>query len=101
MQSDLPLKYACLSEEELMTFKGDNSVKILLPLSEKGSTLKGKNLLPRWSKFFPFRVDSFSGVHEGKLEDKKVVSLIKNGKTKIYQVYTFPLTCENVVFFSG
>ena len=32
--------------------------------SEKGSTLKGKNLLPlfapKGSKFFPFRVDPFS-----------------------------------------
>ena len=28
--------------------------------SEKGSTLKGKNLLPFGSKFFPFRVDPFS-----------------------------------------
>ena len=29
-------------------------------LSEKGSALKGKNLLPTRSKFFPFRVDPFS-----------------------------------------
>ena len=28
--------------------------------SEKGSSLKGKNLLPGRSKFFPFRVDLFS-----------------------------------------
>ena len=28
-------------------------------LSEKGSDLKGKNLLPRGSKFFPFSADSF------------------------------------------
>ena len=27
--------------------------------SEKGSTLKGKNLLPTGNKFFPFRVDNF------------------------------------------
>ena len=27
----------------------------------KGSALKGKNLLPKGSKFFPFRVDPFSG----------------------------------------
>ena len=37
--------------------------------SEKGSTLKGKNLLPRGailgSKFFPFRVDPFS---EGRIK---------------------------------
>ena len=28
--------------------------------SVKGSSLKGKNLLPLGSKFFPFRVDPFS-----------------------------------------
>ena len=39
------------------TSRGDNSVKIVFCLpSEKGSTLKGKNLL-LGSKFFPFRVD--------------------------------------------
>ena len=27
--------------------------------SENGTTLKGKNLLPKGSKFFPFRVDPF------------------------------------------
>ena len=42
------------------TFKGDNSIKIILLPSEKGFTLKGKNLLPKGSKFFPFRVNPFS-----------------------------------------
>ena len=36
-------------------------MKFVLCLSSiKGSTLKGKNLLPFGSKLFPFRVDSFS-----------------------------------------
>ena len=43
------------------TFKGGNSVKIVFFLlcSQNGSTLKGKNLLPTGSKFFPFKVDPF------------------------------------------
>ena len=44
------------------TFSADNSVKICFCFpSEKWSTLKGKNLLPWGSKFFPFRVDHFLG----------------------------------------
>ena len=35
---------------------GGNFFSLFCPTSEKGSTLKGKNLLP----FFPFRVDPFS-----------------------------------------
>ena len=38
-------------------FQGCNPVTIVLSPSETGSTLKGKNLLP---KFFPFRIDLFS-----------------------------------------
>ena len=49
--------------------------------SSNESTLKGKNLLPIKSKFFPVRVDSFSGGHwcvqESKQEITKVVSLVK------------------------
>ena len=30
------------------------------PLPKRGSTLKGKNLLPLGSKFLPFKVDPFS-----------------------------------------
>ena len=44
-------------------FKEDSSVKIVLLPSEKGSTLKGKNLCPweqRESKFFTFGVDPVS-----------------------------------------
>ena len=40
-------------------FKVDSSVQIILSPSEKGSTLKGRNLLPFGSKFFPFREDTF------------------------------------------
>ena len=50
--------------------------------SEKGSVLKGKNLLPWGSKFLPFRTDPFSeghGMHESKLVTK-VVSLDKNDR---------------------
>ena len=46
----------------------------------KGSSLKGKNLLPFGSRFFPFRVDSFQkglGLQERK---QKVVSLAKMTK---------------------
>ena len=39
---------------------GDSCVKIICLPSDKEFTLKGKNLLPG-SKFFLFRVDSFSG----------------------------------------
>ena len=42
--------------------------------SEKGSTLKGKNLLPR-SKFFPFRVDLFS---EGRQNESDRVTALEN-----------------------
>ena len=52
----------------LIFYKGENfcdflfvfcSVSSQVPFL-KGSTLKGKNLLPLGSKFFPFRVDLFS-----------------------------------------
>ena len=59
-----------LIKEKQYIFRGGNSSKIVFLLPEKGSTLKGKNLLPRvyskrkefaplGSKFFPFRVDPF------------------------------------------
>ena len=63
------------------TFRGDNFVKIVLPPSEKGSTLKGKNLLPQGNKFFPFRVDPFSEEHlctRKQMEVTKVISLVNN-----------------------
>ena len=42
------------------TLSGETTLSKLFCLpSEKGSTLKGKNLLPIGSKFFPFRVDPF------------------------------------------
>ena len=40
-------------------FRGGSSDKRVLCVLEKGSTLKGKNLLPEGSKFLPFRVDPF------------------------------------------
>ena len=42
------------------TFRGGSSVKKPIYQPSKKSTLKGKNLLPKGSKFFSFRVDSFS-----------------------------------------
>ena len=49
--------------------------------SEKVSTLKGKNLLPFGSKFFPFRVDCFPEGNESivfKQEITKLFSWKKN-----------------------
>ena len=43
----------------MYTLRGGNSVGLFCLPSEKGSTLKGKNLLPG-IKFFPFRVDPIS-----------------------------------------
>ena len=42
------------------TFMGDNCQNAFCLPSENGSYQKGKNLLPRGSKFFPFKVDPFS-----------------------------------------
>ena len=70
-------------------FMGGNSVKTNGVPSEMGSALKGKNLLPIGSKFFPFRVDLTSegfGVQEGKQETIKVASLIKKWR-QTYQMY--------------
>ena len=50
--------------------------------SKNGSILKEKNLLPRGSKFFPFRVDPFQKelhVEESNQEIMKVVSIVQNG----------------------
>ena len=41
------------------TFMGSNSFRQFCLPSEKGSTLKGKNFVPHWRKFFPFRVELF------------------------------------------
>ena len=46
--------------ENWYSFKGDNSVQIVCLPSEKGSILKGNNLLPIGNKFFPFWMDTFS-----------------------------------------
>ena len=50
-------------------------------LLKKGSTPKGKNLLPRGANSFPFRVDPFS---EGRQNHFDRVSPLK--------VYSYPLT---------
>ena len=73
------------------TFSGGNSVKIILSPFWNKSTLKGKNLLPIGSKFFPFKVDLFS---EGAQDIKKVISFTKE-RQKIYQVYPVPLMKTN------
>ena len=39
-------------KENECTFRGGNSVKMVLPPSEKGSILKGKNLLPEGANSF-------------------------------------------------
>ena len=59
--------------------KGDNVCGFLLASPEGqslfkiGSTLKGKNLLPFGSKFFPLKVDPIE--KKGKIEDGRVASL--------------------------
>ena len=63
MHLDTPLiKIEELSFRETDTLSKEITLSILFfRPSEKRSTLKGKNLLPGGSKFFPFRVDPFSG----------------------------------------
>ena len=57
--------------------------KVILCVSEKGSGLKGKNLLSLGSTFFPFRAGPFSEgiwcMQKSKYEAIKVVSLRENG----------------------
>ena len=72
--------------------KGDNSIKIDLHSFEKGSTLKGNNLLPAGSVSFLLEKTPFQkcpGVQERKQEVAKVVSLIQNGgeTTRCIQPY--------------
>ena len=85
------------SQGELYTFKGDSSQIFFLLLSEKWSTLKGKNLVPLGERSFLFCADLFQkglDVQESKQEVIKVVSLAKkiNGR-RIYQVYPDHLWC--------
>ena len=57
-------------------------VKLFCAPSEKRSTLKGKNLLPRGANSFLLGYAPFQkgvGVPERKQEITKVVSLLKNG----------------------
>ena len=62
------------------TFRDGNSVKILSPVSEKGSALKGKNLLPLGANSFLLDETLFQkglGMQESKKEVTKVVFLVK------------------------
>ena len=72
-------KNSYCAEEELIHFQGDPHLsKLFLLLSEKGSTLKGKNLLPLESlEQNPFQKGV--GVQESKQEARNVVYLLKNG----------------------
>ena len=55
-----PEKTAFKSKTRIDTHSGEATVKIVLLPSEKGSTLKGKNLLPLGVNSFLFRVDPLS-----------------------------------------
>ena len=57
----LKFYYTCSTDiRAIDTGSGEATLsKLLASLSKRGSTLKGKNLLQFWSKFFPFRVDPF------------------------------------------
>ena len=74
--------------------------KLFCAASEKGSTLKGKNLLPRkericspWSKFFPFRIDSILEAAEcaGKQTGSHKSCLPWKRWREIYHVCLVPL----------
>ena len=54
--------------------------------AENRSTLKGKNLLPRGAKFFPFRVDPF----RREQDDFDIVA------SPLPEVYPYPLTNDDV-----
>ena len=54
LQHEYMKKVASYLMENEYTFR-----EVFLTAFEKGSTLKGKNLLPLGAKFFPFRVDHF------------------------------------------
>ena len=56
---------------------------LILALSEKGSTLKEKNLLPRGTNSFFLELIPFQkglDVQESKQEVKQVISFVKNGR---------------------
>ena len=68
------------------------SVKIVLAPSEKGSTLKGKNLLPKGASSVLIDLIPFENAHEmqeSKQEVTKIISLEKS--QKIYQMYPDPM----------
>ena len=68
------------------TFRGGKSVETVPPTPsfKKESTLKGKNLLPTGSKFFPSRVDpilsAWRAIKQKKKKKSKIVSLFGNGE---------------------
>ena len=62
------------------TFKGDNSIKTLLPQYWKGSSLKGNNLLPLGANHFLLKktpLQSVIYVQERKQEVTTIVSILK------------------------
>ena len=62
------------------TFRGGNSIKIVLPHSEKGFTLKGKN-------FFPVRVDPIQKQF-GALKSKQEVTQLYPVTLISYHTFT-------------
>ena len=63
-------------------FFTETTVKIVCLPSEKGSILKGKNLLPQGANSFLLELTPFQkglGVQETKQELTKTVSLVQNG----------------------
>ena len=62
-------------------FRGGYSIKTICLSSEKGSTQKGKNLLPLGANFFLFEQTIFQkgfGVQEGKQEVSNIISIVEN-----------------------
>ena len=62
-----------LRETDILLAEATMSKLFCFP-SEKGSTLKEKNLLPMGSKFFPIRVDLFS---EGTYEQESILFVLR------------------------
>ena len=82
--------------------KGDNYHNCFLPPSEKGSTLKGKNLLPLEANSLLFEKTPFqkgTGAMETKQEVTTVVSLVNCGgeSTKCTIIL---LECSELLFIS-
>ena len=74
--------------------------KVLLLPSEKGSTLKGKNLLPPGNKFFPFRVDPFSEEVWHIVQKVRNYSYLLYKLWKICRVYIIPFSMIEHIFLA-